>query len=238
MRFKKVIKMFESGSVCVTGMRGSGKDMLTSNVVIRRKLPYISNINYGGDHSPLVMSDLDCGKNTYRDFMSGNVHFYEFPYPDFTDIYWTDIGVYAPSQFCNELNKEYAYFPSFLALSRQLGECNVHFNVQNLNRAWDKIREQSDQYILCRQCFVLFRGKFVIQKIRIYELYDSCVKRVPPFRLSKPLLSRERTDRWRMEKERYEQTYGVVKQGWLIYRNKSSYDTRFFRSLLLGGKKT
>ena len=236
MRFKKVIKMFDKGNVCVSGLRGSGKDMLMANVATRRKLPYVSNVDYGGEYHRFIPKEFDCGMNTYRDFIDGKVKYYKFPYADGTDLYISDVGVYFPSQYCNELNRHYGYFPTFLALSRQLGECNVHINVQNLARAWDKIREQSDQYILCRWCYVLF-GKIVIQKVRIYELYDSCLRRVPPFRLPRPLFSPGRTDTWRQEKERYEQSYGVVEERLLLYINKSNYDTRIFKKILEGGIK-
>lgn len=236
MRFKKIILLFDSGNVCVTGLRGTGKDMLTANVVVRRKLPYISNVDYGKGHYPFDLHSLDCGGNTYRNFLDGKVRYYSFPYPDGTDVYISDAGVYFPSHYCNELNKHYGYVPNFMALSRHLGESNVHVNVQNLNRCWDKLREQSDQYILCRWCKVFF-GKIVIQKVRIYELYDSCVKRVPPFRLRKPLFSRDRKDTYAMERDRYEQQFGVVDQGLLIYINKSKYDTRIFKKILEEGVK-
>lgn len=243
MMFGKVVKMFDKGNVSVSGLRGCGKDMLTANVVVRRKLPYISNVYYGGGnfadggcYIPLNFEDISCGHNTYRDFISGDPHYYKFPYPDGTDVYLSDVGVYFPSQYCNELNRDYKFIPVYMALSRHLAAGNVHFNVQNLNRAWDKIREQSDQYILCRWCHVLF-GKIVIQKIRIYELYDSCLRRVPPFRLPRPLLSPARTDQWRQEKERYEQSFGAVREALLIYINKSTYDTRIFKHILEGGKK-
>lgn len=235
MMLRKVIKLFDKGNVCVTGLRGSGKDMLMSNVCIRRQLPYISNVNYGGVFYRLDFRQLDCGGNTYKDFISGDLKYYKFPYPDGTDVYISDVGVYFPSQFCNELNRDYKSIPVYMALSRHLASGNVHLNVQNLNRAWDKLREQSDQYILCRWCYVLF-GSIVIQKIRIYEIYDSCVRRVPPFRLSRPLLGGSRVDAWKQEKERYEQNYGKVSEGILIYRNKSTYDTRIFKTLLEGGK--
>lgn len=234
MRFRKVIKMFENGNVMVTGLRGTGKDMLTANVIVRRNKPYVSNVNYGGPYIPFVYDDFVVGGNTYKDFLSGNLSFYKFPYPDGTDLYLSDTGVYFPAQYCNELNRDYKQFPIYMALSRHLALGNVHANVQNLNRCWDKIREQSDQYILCRGCWVI--GGFVIQHVRIYELYDSCVRRVPPFRLSKPLFSPERRQRWQMEKDHYEQTFGNVKSAWLLYRNKSNYDTRIFKTILEGGK--
>ena len=236
MMLRKVIRMFEDGNVCVTGLRGTGKDMLTANVVVRRKKPYVSNVEYGGTAFPFDPKLLDCGRNTFQNFLDGKVRYYSFPYPDGTDVYISDVGVYFPSHYHGELNKHYGHFPNFMALSRQLGECNVHINVQNLNRAWDKIREQSDQYILCRWCKVFF-GKIVIQKIRIYELYDSCVRRVPPFRLSAPIFSASRRDTYKIERDKYEQNYGVVKEGILIYINKSNYDTRIFKKILEGGRK-
>lgn len=235
MRLRKIISMFENGNVCVSGLRGTGKDMLTANVVVRRKLPYVSNVDYGGEHIDFDPLKFDCGKNTFQNFLSKRVRQYIFPYEDGTDLYLSDVGVYFPSQYCNELNKAYGHFPTFWALSRQLGECNTHINVQNLGRAWDKIREQSDQYILCRWCKVFF-GKLVIQKVRIYELYDSCLRRVPPFRLPKPpLLAFERRDKWRAEKERYEQSFGCVDEFILLYINKSNYDTRVFKRILENG---
>lgn len=243
MMFRNIVKMFDKGNVCVCGLRGDGKDMLMSNVAFRRKVPYISNVNYGGGSFsdggcfiPLDFEDLSCGHNTYRDFISGNPKYYKFPYPDGTDVYISDVGVYFPSQYCNELNRDYKFLPVYMALSRHLAAGNVHINVQNLNRAWDKIREQSDQYILCRWCHVFF-GKVVLQKVRIYELYESCLRRVPPFRLSRPLLGGIRVDSWRQEKERYEQNYGAVKEVLLLYLNHSDYDTRIFKTILEGGKK-
>lgn len=148
MRISKIVRMFKNGSVCVTGQRGTGKDMLTSNVVARRKTPYVGNIDYKCNKSmfqPFHYEFISLSGNTCHDLLSGNVKPYEFPYIDGSDIYLSDTGVYFPSQYCNELNKRYPSLPLFMALSRQLGTgCNVHVNVQNLGRVWDKIREQSD----------------------------------------------------------------------------------------------
>lgn len=235
---RKIIRLFRDGNVCVCGLRGRGKDMLTANVVVRRKLPYVSNTVYSSaDHIDFVPSDFDCGLNTYKNFISGEVNFYEFPFADGTDVYISDMGVYFPSQYCNELNKQYGYFATYMALSRQLGDSNVHFNVQNLNRAWDKIREQSDIYIMCNWCKVLF-GKLVLQKVTIYEKYQSCVDRVPPYRIRCPLLNSDRIQRWEMDKQRYMCNYGKIKPRILIYKNKSEYDTRVFKEVLKNGKKS
>ena len=124
--------MFNSGNVCVCGLRGRGKDLLMSNVVVRRNLPYVSNMDYGGEHYELVMQHFDCGGNTYQNFIDNKYIPYSFPYEDGTDIYISDAGVYFPSQYCSELNRHYGYFSTFMALSRHLGDSNLHFNVQML----------------------------------------------------------------------------------------------------------
>ncbi len=239
MAMRKIIKMFEDGNVCVVGLRGRGKDMLIANVVMRRQLPYVSNMDYGGIRFPLQFSDFECGGNTYKEFISGDLNFYDFPFPDYTDVYIGDAGVYLPSQYCNLLNRDYGFFATYMALSRQLGESNTHFNVQNLNRCWDKVREQSDQYIMCDWvCKPLIkRFGLVIQRVTIYESYDSAVRRVPPFRLPKPWFSPERRFQWKIQKQNYDISYGKITRRLLLYRNRSNYDTRVFKEMLLNGKK-
>lgn len=234
MNLRKILKLFDSGNVCVTGLRGRGKDLLMSNVVVRRRKPYVCNVDYGGDWHFFQPMDYDCGRNTYCSFISGSVKPYVYPWADGTDIYISDAGVYFPSQYCNELNRDYGYFSTFMALSRHLGDCNVHFNVQNLNRCWDKIREQSDTYIMCNGCHVLF-GRLVFQRVTLYELYDSAVKRVPPFRLRCPLLNPDRRFQWEMAKNSYDVAHGSIKPKLLIYWHRSDYNTRFFKELLQNG---
>ena len=231
---KKIIKLFDSGNVCVTGLRGSGKDMLMSNVVVRRMLPYISNVNYGDDYIPLDMDTFNIN-NSAADFVSGDVKFYKYPYPDGVDLYISDAGVYFPSQDFARLNKRYEWFSGFMALSRHLGCCNVHFNVQNLNRVWDKIREQSDIYIRCRSCVVIFG--IVFQHVVLYDVYDSCVNRVPVFPMKRPLFNAVAISQYKVAKSQYLCSHGNIKNLILIYKNRSSYDTRIFKSILENGKK-
>lgn len=234
MRFKKLIKLFEDGNVCVCGLRGRGKDLLMSNVCVRRNLDYISNIDYGGKHHFFNYEYLNCGKNTYNQFIDGNVRYYKFPYPDGTDVYLSDAGIYFPSQFCNELNKKYAYMSVFQAISRHVGNCNFHFNAQNLNRVWDKIREQSDIYILCRKCFY-FKG-WVLQFITIYDKYDSAVARMKPLRLPIPLFGNSQTRMMRkIQLAQHEASHGSIENRILFYKNKSTYNTRQFAEILEKG---
>lgn len=228
---KKIIKLFDAGNVCVCGLRGRGKDMLFANVAVRRGRPYVSNTDYGGDHIPFDPLNYTCGGNTYENFIMGNIRPYVYPHEDGTDIYVSDAGIYFPAQYCKELNKRYGFLSTFMAISRHLGECNFHFNVQNLNRVWDKIREQSDIYIMCNKCIVFF-GRFVLQKVTVYEKYESAVDRVPPYRPPKVRMNSDRKMNISMEKQRYRTAHGEIKIHILFYRNKSNYDTRIFKRML------
>lgn len=235
---KKIIKMFESGNVCITGLRGTGKDLLTSNIIVRRNEPYVANIDYtkGVNYQTLDFNLLDIGKTNYKDFINGIVNYYEYPYIIGSDIYISDVGVYFPSQYCNELNRDYKHFALYQALTRQVSHNNIHINVQNLNRAWDKIREQSDIYIRCNNCIVI--GKLVIQSITIYDKYDSAVNRVKPCRISVPLFADKITKQnAKIYIDNFINQHGMVKNKLLIYINKSNYDTYHFEKLLKGGKE-
>lgn len=238
MNLKKLYKRyFKVGNVCVTGLRGRGKDMLFANVVSRSTRQYISNIDYQckSDYFPFDPLALQIG-NDYNNFLSGVVRPFSYRYPQKVDYYISDCGVYFPSQYNGELNKQYKDIPAFMALSRHIAECNVHINVQNLNRCWDKIREQSDIYIRCISCRVI--GKLVIQKIIVYDKYESCLNRVEPFRpLRAPLLSHgTNRGQYKVKNEEllrsFKERNGMVRKYTLIYFNRSKYDTRAFKELL------
>lgn len=231
---KRIKRLFDYGSVCVCGQRGRGKDLLMSNVAVRSR-HYVSNIDYGNGYIPLDISKLEVN-NTYKELVSGKTNTYIYPYPEKVDIYISDIGVYFPSQYCDKLNREYPTIPVFLALSRQLGnDVSVHWNCQYLGRCWDKFREQSDTYIYCLGVVKPFlRIGLAVQRLRVYELYESAVKRVPPFSVPKPKLSakKEIKQAYEIEKARYDQQYGKVRDYLVIYRHKSNYDDRHFKTLL------
>ena len=120
MRLKKIQKLFKRGNVSVFGLRGRGKDVLFGNVIARDKKSYVSNLDYTDDSRfiPFDPKDFDCGKNTYINFLNGTLKPYSFPFVKGTDLYISDVGIYFPSQFCNELNRDFKYFPTYFALSR------------------------------------------------------------------------------------------------------------------------
>lgn len=126
-----------------------------------------------------------------------------------------------------------------MGLSRQLAQANVHCNAQSINRIWLKIKEQSDIYYLCEWCKV-FPGGIVLQSVIRYDMLSACEQRLKPFQdyyPRRPLLNRERQQRWDIEKAKYELANGHIKRYILCYLNMSNYDTRIFKTMLKGGKK-
>ncbi len=238
MGIRSIIRLFRKGNVSVCGMRGTGKDLLMSNVVARRKEPYICNIDYNCEDSTYYKLDfdkIDAGGNTYKNFIEDDINYYEFPYPEGSDIYISDAGIYLPAQYCGELNKRYPHLATYDAISRQISHNNVHFNSQNLNRVYDKLREQSDIYIMCNWCIYLFG--MVIQKVTVYSKYHSAVDRVRPARIKRPMFNREAKMQADIYLDKFRNTYGSIRPRLLIYFNKSNYDTYHFKEVLKNGKK-
>ena len=236
MRFKKIIKLFKNGNVCVCGLRGTGKDLLFGNVIARRKEIYISNLDYDKCKRFLKLdfNRLDL-KNTYSNLVKQNVYYFSWQYPMGADVYLSDAGVYFPSQYCNKLNNDFPTMPAYQALSRQVSRNNFHINTQNLNRLWDKIREQSDIYIMCNKCIYIFG--IVLQKVTIYDKYQSCVDRVKPCRIRVPLFAKSDVKQSAKQYlDNWINTHGKVTSHWLSNFNKSKHDTYYFEKLFKEGK--
>lgn len=240
LRFNQVRKLFRDGNCIVFGMRGSGKDLLFSNVVAYENKPYCSNMNYcdGNPKQPICFPFepqlLRIGGNSFNNFTSDNIKSYTYPLPDNVHFFISDAGVYFPSQENGYLNRAYPEIPMFQALSRHLGDCNFHCNIQNVNRLWDKIREQSDTYIRCIKCKVSKRG-VVKQTVIVYDKYQSAVDRVEPLKLRKPLLGKSVKNDIAITKAKYKAMYGNIIKLKLRYKNKGSYDSRRFKSILVEG---
>lgn len=224
--------LFRKGNCIVTGLRGCGKDMAFCLAVNHFKKNYISNVEYSSSKRKYKCFEFEpkvweLAQNTYKDFIKGTLKHYSYPYPDGIDYYISDAGIYFPSQYCNELVKMYGSAPLFQALSRHLGNCNVHCNVQNIQRLWDKIREQSDLYICMKGCKVFF-GKIVFLRGCVYETYESCVKQLTPPKFG---LGKDGRNRRIM----YETTNGRIRSFFFFARVPYKYDDRRFKRMLENG---
>lgn len=240
LKFRQVLKIFADKSTIVYGARGSGKDLLMSNVTAYRNLPYCSNMNYGEKSKnvplwyPFDPIYIKLGGNKYSNFVRNQLIPYSYPLPDKVDYYISDAGVYFPSHEDSKLDKDFPEIPMFQALVRHLGDCNFHCNIQALDRLWKKIREQAECYILCISCKVSKRGK-VTQKLRIYDRYQSALDKVEPLKVSMPLLGKGVKTDIKLSRARFKAQYGNIIDITVRYKNKASYDSRRFKKVLERG---
>lgn len=260
---KKLTKIFDRGNTSVGGEKGTGKDVLCGNVVARFHRPYISNLDYTKDdrYIPINFKELNVGGNGFRNFLSGKLNYYKFPYPDKTNVILSDSGIYFPCQEDKALTELFPEFATFQALQRQLADACTIINSQDIERPWVKIREQTQKrFFVCQKCTVLFgdQGKYlaptwnkifkkhkwkfggiVIGKVIFYEREKSAIDNVPVFPYKAPLF-KKKTDKINidLEKAKYLIQYGKIIPYTYICINKSKHDSRAFKTYLENGDKS
>ncbi len=226
---REVVQAFERNNVIVFGKKGCGKDLLFSEVIRKRKAPYVSNCDYGGPgYMPFKPSQISLAPNDFRSFIDDKITTIKKDDSlEGVDFYLSDGGIYFPSQYDGVLDRKYPSLPIFYALSRHLYASNFHINTQALGRVWLKIREQADTYI--KACRVLKLPFFLIVKVRIYDKYESALNDVRPLKVAK--LNKYA----KSEANVFKASQGYIKEGFLIIRKKSiSYDTRLFHTKVFG----
>lgn len=216
-----LIKRFKKGNVIVFGNKGKGKDLVFQKVIQWRKLPYYSNLDYGGDSKFISLSDIDVG-NDFHNFINENINKIDkVEEMEGRDIYISDCGIYLPSQFDTTLHKTYKGLPIYYALSRQLYANNVHTNVQNLEREWKALRELGDTYIWCRNTIKVFG--LLITEIYIYEKYETACARTLP--LNTNILDKDDT----LQKKQFDATNGKIEKMFIFnFTKRLKYDSRAF----------
>ena len=233
MNKRFILRAFERGSVIVTGHKRRGKDMLFSYVVNRRNKPCLSNMKYSAKTTIVDIKELNIEPNDYRKFIDGSIeHIKKREEWEGQDYYLGDGGIYLPSQHQADLVKQFPTLPLFYAISKQLYDMNIHANVQNLNRLWDKLREHADYYIDCRSCTKLF-GRIFRLKCTFYDKYESALQRLEPFGVDRRLLGKDK--RQLALKKQYESTNGTIKKMTIYFKiAKKHYDTREFHQIVFG----
>lgn len=219
-------KMFKKNNVIVFGKKGTGKDMIFNYITNTKE--YYANIPYSKLPQLLVkVSDLKLGDNTFETLLNDKVIKVSWPYKENTDVFISDCGVYLPSQYDYILHKKYGGLPLLYALSRHIGNFNIHCNAQALERIWKPLREQADWYIKTLDTVNL--PFMLLTKYRIYDKYSSALNDVRPLKM--PLLGKS---------EPVNQVHlantGIVKEKWIIQLKRNvKYDTRYFRKIFIKG---
>lgn len=226
---RRFSSLFNHGNVIVSGMKGRGKDFAFCVVVNARKRNYISNVRYSDPKKKFQCFDLDLkvwdlAGNTYTDLVDGKIHKYVYPYPDGIDYYISDAGIYFPAAYYTALNKKYPSAPMFQALSRHLGDASVHCNCQVQTQLWDKIRLQSDTFIVMKGCTRIFGKLFFLRSV-VYDNAESAEKQVnvPRFGIGK---------NGRLAKDNFEIAHGHMYKLRFFCKLPYRYDSRRFKRIL------
>lgn len=227
---RNFVSQFSKGNVMLGGLRGRGKDLAFCIVVNSRKRNYISNVQYSKPKAKFQRFEFDSkvwelSGNTYTDMIDGKTKTYVYPYPDNIDYYISDAGIYFPAQYANELCRRYKSAPMFQALSRQLGNCNVHTNSQAINRVWDKIREQSELYIIMTGAHKIPKTKIFLVTAYQYERLETAQNGIKPPKFG---LGKEA----KQAKFNFEIQHGKIKRHWFFTRLPYAYDSRRFKRIL------
>lgn len=232
LRFKTnwffLLSNFQKQNCIVFGRKGTGKDLLFSEIVRKRKAKHYSNIIYDNNTELISLKDVSAGNNTFQTLIAGDYKPFVSKFGEKKDIYISDAGIYLPSHMDTYLSKLYPSFPVAYALSRHLWNNNIHCNVQALNRVWIKIREQADFYVKVHRTytFLKFFG-FLIVKITTYDRYDTALRELQPM---KTRYSREQRAVADIETTQR----GDIRTMFLpIKIKKIKYNTRYFKDLLI-----
>lgn len=232
---KFIVSRFRLGNCIVAGHKGSGKDLVFSYVINKRQKRgenHYSNVRYNSQTIICKPKEFNIDPNTYKNFLDGDIWTVLKSLEEERDYYLSDGGLYLPSTYQADLVKVYKSLPLFYAIQRHLLNSNFHANVQNLNRLWDKLREQADYYFYCCGARRIGKRTF-IQKIRYYDHYEAAIQNVLPFKVSTFLLLKDK--RQLALKRQFDATNGEVKYLYIINRlPKDHYDTRHFHNVIYG----
>lgn len=235
---KLLLDTFNAGNTLTFGKMGKGKDLIIQFVINHRKdKVYFSNQNYGNKYNHIDIKDLELFPNTFENFINGNpIQVKKNEKLEGHDVYFSDGGIYLPSQYDHLLHKKYPSLPIYYALSRQLYNGHFHMNSQALDRPWKALREQADSYIKALKTIKL--PFILITKFYVYDRYSTALQGVEPFKPHKHGLIRDKelTD---IEKAKFKAIYGEVKEGFIIQlKKKIYYDTRYFHKIIFGREFT
>lgn len=228
LKCRQVLRIQKKNNVIVFGHKGKGKDLIFQYFINKRKEPYYSNCDYGGEFRKDSLLNLSTD-NDYNDFINDTIKIAKKDEDrEGLDTYISDGGVYLPSNHDTALHKRYKGMPIFYALSRHLYNSNVHVNVQNLERLWKALREQADYYIKANGVIKL--PFLLIVKACAYENYNDALQGLKP--LKKRILDKNES---KTHLEIANSSRGEIKPFFIIMLKKHIYyDTREFHKIIFG----
>lgn len=226
--YEWLLDTFRNSNVVVFGKKGAGKDVLFALVLHLLNGLHYANMPYNGNTLLLrSLKQLAAGGNTFDNLVEGNIKKYADPFIPGLPIFISDGAIYFGSQDDTKINKAYPGLSIFMALSRQLGEHQIHVNTQALTRLYKKIREQADAFIKCLR--TVDYGRFMLVDTISYDKYESAERGLLPW---------PNSDRTTMDYQKYAGANGEIEyHTFYIEKRWLKYDTHYFARVFLTGNK-
>lgn len=239
------------GNGIIFGGRGKGKGILLQKAINNQKKAF-SNVYYGKHTEIINIKEYiqSIGENTIHNTINNDIKLVKkIEKFEGINVYWDDVGVYAPNFMDHILKKYYPSLSLTLAINRHLYNANMIITSQDRERPYKILKELQTDFSIKALKSVGF-GKlwnsvpilrnFIIVKYRYYEEPKTAEAGKLPFKaigLVNEGVKHAYLTSGQATKETYEAENGKVYNGFIVMRKKKLfYDTRFFHEVFYGYK--
>src|SRR5690554_2356335 len=249
-------KNFETqavGNGIIFGGRGKGKGLLLNKRInTDRNDKHFCNVPYNSKTELIDVKEYidSIRPNTTTNFINNNVQVIEKAEKfEKVNIYWDDVGVYAPNFMDSDLKKFYPSLSALLPINRHLYDAHMIITTQDINRPYKLLRElQTDFAIkaISSQGFgwlwnsIPLLRFFSTTKYIYYENNNSALNGLLPFKAKgvvNETLKHGLLTAGQATKEVYEAQHGNIRYGRIFQLKKNiNYDTRFFHQVVYNKK--
>jgi len=249
-------KKFESqavGNGIIFGGRGKGKGLLLNKRInTDRNKKHFCNIPYNKKTELIDIKEYidSIIPNTTENFINNNIQIVKKVEKfEKVNVYWDDVGVYAPNFMDNQLKKFYPSLSALLPINRHLYDAHMIITTQDINRPYKLLRElQADFAIKAINSYgfgwlwnaIPLIRFFSTTKYIYYENNKSAVNGLLPFQAKgvvNETLKHGLLTAGQATKEVYEAQHGNIRYGRIFQLKKNiNYDTRYFHQVVFNEK--
>ncbi|MEM1974266.1 MAG: hypothetical protein QXN68_05710 [Thermoplasmata archaeon] len=239
------------GNGIIFGGRGKGKGLLLNkrintdkndkhfcNIYYNKKTNVINIKEYIDSITPIIT----------KDFINNEVKpIKKIDKYEKVNIYWDDVGVYAPNHMDSELKKLYPSLSALLPINRHLYDAYMIITTQDIERPYKLLRElQTDFSVKAVSTFgfgyiwnsLPILRHYTTTKYIYYENSKSASYGMLPFNakaIVNETLKHGYLTSGQATKEQFEATNGLIRYGRVIQLKKNIlYDTRAFHEKVYG----
>lgn len=251
-----VNKKFEAqavGNGIIFGGRGKGKGLLLNKRInTDRNKKHFCNVPYNQKTDLIDIKEyIDSIKpNTTANFINNNVHIVKkVDKFEKVNIYWDDVGVYAPNFMDSDLKRFYPSLSALLPINRHLYDAYMIITTQDMNRPYKLLRELQTDFAVKAvssngfgwlwNSLPLLRF-FSTTKYIYYENNISALNGLLPFQAKGVInetLKHGLLTAGQATKEVYEAQHGNIRHGRIFQLKKNiNYDTRYFHEVVYNEK--